>query len=40
MVPKLLKTLNILGQNSNITKNNLVFEIYDDGSVKKKFLNY
>ncbi len=41
MRPKLLKTLNILGQNSNITKNNLVFEIYDDGSVKKRiFLDY
>jgi len=34
----LLKTIDILGREVNHTPNQILFHIYDDGSVEKKFV--
>ena len=36
---KLIKVVNVLGQQSEIVNNKLLLYIYDDGFVKKKVLN-
>ena len=34
----IIKTINILGQEDRNNKNQIMFEIYNDGSVSKKFI--
>ena len=35
---KLVKILDALGREVNLTTNQILFHIYDDGSVEKKFI--
>ena len=36
---KLIKVIDILGRETNVLKNTILFYIYDDGTIEKKYIS-